>query len=103
MVWVYLFTILLIICDWAITFPHSALSILAEMKRQLRLRVIQRTGKQAHQELAQSLRREAAREGIDPHLAEEIIQENQQAIIEKTGDKIANEILGEPSPLERYH
>ena len=49
------------------------------------------------------MRNTAREEGIDLKLADEVIAENQQAIIEDFGTQYANEIMGEPSPLERYH
>ncbi len=99
----YLFTILLLILGWAISFPQAALAVLAELKRQLRLRVIQRAGRQAVEELAQSLKDTAKEEGIDSQLADEIIEKKQHAIIQKVGKKYANDVFGEPDPFEQTH
>ena len=90
------------VTSWAYLFPEQALAILAEFKRQLRLRIIHRTGSEAVKQLGSNLHRFAIEEGIETDLVEEVLAENQDLIVERLGRKYADQILGEPDPTERY-
>ena len=94
--------ILIVVPTLALLFPRDTLAIVTELKCQLRHRLIQRSGKQAAQELAQSLRSRALAKGYAPELIEEILAEHYGIIVERLGEKRADEILGEPTPMERY-
>ena len=94
--------ILIVVPTLALLFPRDTLSIVAELKRQLRHRLIQSSGTQAAQELAQSFRRRALAKGYDPELIEEVLAEHYGIIVERLGKKRADEILGESTPIERY-
>ena len=94
--------ILIIVPTLVLLFPRDTLAIVAELKRHLRHRVIQRSGKQGAQELAQSFRGRALAKGYDPELVEEILAEQYGIIVERLGKKRADEILAEPTPLERH-
>ena len=86
----------------ATLFPQIALSVIAELKRQQRLRVIHHVGESIANELAQDLHKFAARKGIDQALVDEVLEQNHDMIAERLGSKYANELLGEPDPNERY-
>ena len=83
--------------------PEQALALIAELKRQLRLHTIQRSGKQATQELAHRFRQRALAAGYEPQFIEQVLKEQQGVIVERLGVKAAEKILGEPTPLERYY
>lgn len=102
MIHFYLFTSFAILLAWVISFPQEIRSILAEMKRQLRLWVIQYTGEKAAQEIAQGFYLSAGRKGHDSKMVKQVLDENWEIIRDRLGTPLANDILGEPSPLERY-
>ena len=87
---------------WLIMFPQEALTMMAEHKRRLRLRVIRRTGIAGAEEVRRQLYARAARQGIDPILVEQVLAEHYQAMVERLGSAYADEILGEADPIERY-
>ena len=87
---------------WVISFPQEIREILAEMKRQLRLWVIQYTGEKATQAIAQEFYLSAVRKGHDPKMVEKVMDENWEILRDRLGTPLANDILGESSPLERY-
>ena len=82
--------------------PDGNRSLIAELKRQFRLRFIRHSGEQAMQSVTRELYLRAVSAGHDPDLVEEIIQEDWDIIRDRLGWSIADDILGEPSPLERY-
>ena len=84
------------------TLPHETRALFAELKRQLRLWVIRYTGEQAAQKLAQNFYWSAVHKGHDPKLVKKILDENWEIICDRLGTPLANDILGEPDPLERY-
>ena len=94
---------LIVTTSWAYLFPEQALAILAEFKRQLRLRIIHRAGAEALKELGRNLHRFAMEEGIETDMVEEVLAENQGLVIDRLGRKYADQILGEPDPKERYY
>ena len=98
----YLAMTVMFVLTWATLFPQDALSVIAELKRQQRLRVIHHAGESIANELAQDLHKFAARKGIDRALADEVLEQNHDMIVERLGSKYANELLGEPDPNERY-
>jgi hypothetical protein len=83
-------------------YPEEALAILAELKRQLRLHVIQRTGTEAARQVRRQLHQRAAQKGISPEIVEAVLAEHHAMIVERLGHKGADQILGEPDPTERY-
>jgi hypothetical protein len=89
--------------SWAYLFPEHAIAILAELKRQIRLRVIRQTGENAANDLRRNLHLFALQNGIEAELVEEVLAENHDLIIDRLGRKYADEILGEPDPTERYN
>ena len=98
--WIIIFLIASI--SWAYLFPEQALAALAELKRQIRLRIIHRAGMEATKQVAKNLRRYAFENGIECDLVEEVLAEHQDMIVERVGRKYADEVLGEPDPTERY-
>jgi len=94
--------VLPLILVWSFVYPDAALALLAELQRQLRQHIIRREGNRAAQTLARKLRIWAAKRRLDADLVEDVINTHKQEIIEGLGSRYANEILGEPSPLERY-
>lgn len=52
--------------------------------------------------MAQMLQAWAKAKGYDPRLAEKAVKLRKDAVVERLGRKGANEILGEPTPTERY-
>lgn len=101
--WLFLFlttiatSFILVIC-----FPQETRATIAELKRQLRLWVVQDAGERAMQAVAQELFQRAVKAGHDPVLVKEILEEEWNIICDRLGSPIADGILGEPSPLERY-
>ena len=86
---------------WASLFPEQALDLISELKRQLRLRVIRRTGEDAAKELENRLYQIASQRGIDPEIVEEVLAEHHALIVERLGERYADEILGEADPTRR--
>jgi hypothetical protein len=89
--------------SWAYLFPEQAFTILAEFKRQIRLRIIHQTGEKAATDLRRNLHLFASQNGIEAELVEEVLAENHDLIVERLGRKYADEVLGEPEPTERYY
>jgi hypothetical protein len=87
--------------SWAFVFPEQALALLAELKRQQRLRVIHRTGMEAAKDVKRNLHHYASQHGIEKELVEEVLAEHHDLIVDRLGEKYAREILGEPDPTER--
>ena len=85
---------------WACLFPDDALTVLAELKRQLRLRVIRRHGEVNARVMERKLLDYATRQGIDPEQVEGILAEKHDWLSERLGNKAANEILGAADPSE---
>ena len=83
-------------------FPQQTRKFIAELKRQLRLYVIRRKGEQAAKGLANTFYHDAIQKGHDPDLVKQVLDENWHIIRERLGTPLANDILGEPSTLERY-
>ena len=94
--------VLLLILVWPFVYPDAALALLAELQRRLRRHILQCEGNQAAQTLARRLRIWAAKHRFDADLVESVINAHKQEIIERLGSRYANEILGEPTSLERY-
>ena len=67
----------------ATLFPQIALSVIAELKRQQRLRVIHYVGESIANEPAQDLHKFAARKGIDQALVDEVLEQNHDMIAER--------------------
>ena len=101
--WLFLFLILITTAfAWTFFFPQESLGLIAELKRQLRLWVIQKGGERAAHVAAQEIIQKAVQAGHDPELVKEILEEDWNIICDRLGRPVANEILGDPSPLERY-
>lgn len=82
--------------------PNHVRATIAELKRQLRLWVIHHGGERAIRAAAQELYQRAVKAGHDPDLVKEILEEDWDIIRDRLGRPIADDILGEPSSLERY-
>ena len=82
--------------------PHETRSLIAELKRQLRLWVTRQSGERAMQRTVKELFQRVVRAGHDPNIVKEIIEENWDIIRDRLGKPVADNILGEPSSLERY-
>ena len=91
-----------VLFTWVIILPQQAQTLLAELKRRLRLWVIQQTGERAARSVTRELYQKAVQAGYDPDLVKEILDEDWDIICERLGRPNADEILGEPSTLERY-
>ena len=87
---------------WASLFPQEALAVIAELKHQLRQRVISRTGENGAKEVERRLYEIASQQGIDRDRVEEVLAEQHALIVERLGEKVADDILGEAHPPERY-
>jgi hypothetical protein len=94
---------LIALASWAYLFPEQAIAALAELKRQIRLRVIRQAGENAATDLRRNLHLFASENEIEAELVEEVLAENHDLIIERLGRKYADEVLGEPEPTERYY
>jgi len=92
----------LIAITWTFIAPQQARALIAEIKRKLRLKVIQHAGERAARAAAQELFKKAVQAGHDPDLVKEILEEDWDIIRDRLGKRIADDIFGEPSPLERY-
>lgn len=99
--WLFLFTFTTIIVS-LFTFPKQAQGIIAEFKRQLRLWVIKNTGERTAHSVAREFYQDAVSNGYDLEVVEAVLQERWELISDRLGTHFANELLGEPSPLERY-
>ena len=99
--WIAVFLIATI--SWAYLFPEEAIAILAELKRQIRLRVIRQAGENAAKDLRRNLHLFASENEIEAGLVEEVLAENHDLIVERLGRKYADEVLGKPDPTERYY
>ena len=89
----YLLSIVLLCIVWVMAFPQEILNAVAELQRQFRRKVIQRAGNRAVQELARQLRAEARQRGIPTALADQVIEEERQEIIEQLGSRYARKLL----------
>ena len=97
-----LVTSVAIVFTWAFVFPQETRAIIAELKRQLRLWVIRYTGERAARDLARDFYQTAIQKDHDPELVKQVLDENWHIIRDRLGTPLANDILGEPSTLERY-
>ena len=97
-----LLTIIVILLAWITVYPQLARECIAELKRRIRLWIIKHNGEKATQVAAQKLYQKAVQVGHDPEIVEQVLEENWDIIRDRLGRPIADEILGEPSPLERY-
>ena len=93
MQWSYWFTIVLLLAGWAISDPQTALEFIAALQRQFRRSVAQRCGTQAVEELAQALKAEAKRMKIPQDIAEDVIAEHKEEIIERLGVQRMHDLL----------
>jgi hypothetical protein len=91
---------ILSVAVWVCLFPDDSLAVLAELKRQLRLRVIRRHGEANARVLRRKLLDYAARQGIDLKQVEGVLAEQHPLIVERLGSQVAGEILGEPESSE---
>ena len=87
---------------WASINPRGVRVIVAELKRWWRLYLIQRGGEHATQVLACHLVKSAAKKHIDPHVVHKVLTARRLEMIERLGRRYADEVLGKPTPLERY-
>ena len=93
----------LMINGWAIAHPLQARSLVAELKRQWRLYLIQRKGESAAADVVQELRVQARNQGMRSEQIEKVISEKWPELVERLGTKATNDSLGEPTSLENYH
>ena len=78
-----------VLFTWVIIFPQQAQALIAELKRRLRLWVIQQTGERAARSVARELYRKAVQAGYDPDLVKETLDEDWDIICERLGRPIA--------------
>ena len=101
--WLFsLVTSVAIIFAGVFSFPQETRATIAELKRQLRLFVIRYTGERATRDLARDFYQTTFQKDHDPELVRQVLDENWHIIRERLGTPLANDILGEPSTLERY-
>ena len=86
----------------AIYLPQETRGLIADSKRQLRLWVIRHVGEHVADVFAQHFYQAAVQKGHDPKIVAEVLEEYREIICMRLGTPLANDILGEPSPLERY-
>lgn len=67
--------------------------MLSKLRSQFHRKVIQRVGDQITQELARQLRTEAKQMSIPTEIADQLIEEEKQEIIDRLGNKYAGEML----------
>ena len=94
---------LIAVTTWAYLFPDQTMATLAELKRQIRLRIIRQAGENAAKDLRRNLHLFASENEIEAGLVEEVLAENHDLIVERLGRKYADEVLGKPDPTERYY
>ena len=94
--------ILASLATWALLYPREAMSLVAELRRRLRLRLIRRSGTEGAKHLSQALHEYAAKTGIEAELVDHVLAEHHDMIVERVGRHYADEILGELDPTERY-
>lgn len=94
--------VILSIAAWSHLFPEETLALIAELKRQLRLRLIRRAGTKRAGELAQSLHHWAKKQNIKSELVSQVLAERYDSIVDRLGNKAADQVLGEPDLTERY-
>ena len=80
---------------WASLFPHEILEFLNGLRYQLRQHVIRRTGEDAAQNLDRNLHAIANQRDIEPEIIEEVLIEHHGWIVERFGEKYADDILGD--------
>jgi hypothetical protein len=103
MFWAVVLLFPFLLFTWALVRPDAVLALIAEAKRQLRLHVIRRERVTAAAQFAARLRAWGAERGIEKELVEEAITTQRHAVVERIGRRYADTILGEPTPVERYH
>ena len=91
---VLLITLFTIAMAWVVIFPQNARSVIRFLKQRLRQRVIQQTGRRKASTLVSRFRSWADEEGYDSGLVEEVLDQHLPLIIERLGQRRANEILG---------
>ena len=87
---------------WATLMPRDVRSLIAELKRRQRLRLIRRYGSHGAAEVSKRVHKYAEEQGIEVELVEDVLKERHKMIVERIGRRRADEILGEPGPTERY-
>ena len=97
-----LVTIIIFSVACATLFPQQAMTVIAELKRQLRLRVIRRSGTEGAKQLALALHQFGREQGIDSEIVDEVLADHHDMIMDRVGRHYADEILGKPDPIERY-
>ena len=85
---------------WACLFPDDALVMLAELKRQIRFRVIRHHGEAGVRVLKHKLLDYSVSQGIDPEVVEKVLAEQYDLIVDRLGSEAADKILGEAHPSE---
>jgi UDP-galactopyranose mutase len=101
--WLYSLVLsITILIAWTLICPQEARKLIAELKRKLRLWVIRKSGDQAIQSVTKELYQRAVKAGYDPDLVKEILEEDRDIIHDRLGRLVSDDILGEPSPFERY-
>ena len=93
MIMFHLLSIVLLIVAWILVCPQGALDLVTDLQRQFRRYITQRAGTQAVQELAQQLRAESKQIGIPTEIADKLIEEKRQEIINRLGSNYANKVL----------
>ena len=88
-----LLSIVLLLIAWIMVFPQETLEMVVELRRQFRRKAIQRFENKTAQKLAQQLRAEARQMGIPTAIADQVIEEEKQVIIDQLERKDAREML----------
>jgi len=96
------FILIMLIYAWTITDPASAYVLVGRLKRRWRQYLVQREGEKAAQDFARVFRKQAIRQGFDRTLIETVLHQRKDIVIERLGTQVANQLLGEPTPLELY-
>lgn len=91
----------------AVTNPRetrdAARSLVAGLKRRFRLYIANKYGEKAAAVFINELREEYSKQGYDMGQFEEAMLELRPDVVERLGTKVANDLMGEPTPLERYY
>ncbi len=93
----------LLFTAWVVACPFAALALAAEVKRRVRLFIIERYGQRLAQTFFDEIREWGRGEGIPNEAVDYYIKKFGEEYAWKLGEREANRRLGKPTAEERYH
>jgi hypothetical protein len=84
-------------------FPNQVLSLVAELKRRLRMFTIDHSGRQMAHVFERQFHHRIFDSNYDPQLVETILLEHRGVVANRLGRKAAEDILGGPSTAEQFY